>query len=141
MISCSSVGHFPDLTCMFVEVYPVSKWSGSGLASMLLYLLRYSWHWPTIQVYFAIFTSVLIFLQTSAPSSFSSCLEIMDLMGNPRLPLPTLFIKKFRCCCSNRIVEVGDHENQIASSSISVANGANLLHVTIVVITVGSCGL
>ena len=58
-------------------------------------------------------------------------------MGNPGLPLPALLAKKFSCCVSYCLVEVGDHG---ASSSTSVARGANLPPIVAwkALITVGS---
>ena len=81
-----------------------------------------------IQVSFAIFISVLIFLFISlsslAPSSstlffFRSrflVTKIKDLRGKPRVPLPTLFAKTFSCCASYRFVEVSGHGVQISIS-------------------------
>ena len=51
--------------------------------------------------------------------------KIKDLRGNQRLPLPALLAKKFSCCVSYCLVEVGDTESRSASSLTSVARGAN----------------
>ena len=40
--------------------------------------------------------------------------KIKDLRGNPGLPLPALLAKKFSCCVSYCLVEVGDHGVQIS---------------------------
>ena len=58
---------FPDLSCMVVDLpcFSVVRFLTSLYAFLLLFFLKHastSWHWPCIQVPFAIFISVLIFL-------------------------------------------------------------------------------
>ena len=40
--------------------------------------------------------------------------KIKDLRANPELPFPALLAKKFSCCVSYCLVEVGDHGVQIS---------------------------
>ena len=55
--------------------------------------------------------------------------KIKDLRGNPELPLPSLFAKKFSCCVSYRLVEVDDQLIKAsAPSSTSLERDANLPH-------------
>ena len=121
--------HFPDLSCMVVDLlcFSVVTSLTSRYAFLLLFFLRHastSWHLPGIQATFAISISVLIFLLISIvfgsvwlPSRFlqvsSLVTKIKDLRGNPGLPLPAFLVKKSSCCISCCLVEVGDHGVQI----------------------------
>ena len=125
-----------DLPC-----FSVVRSSTSWYAFLLLFFLRHDstfWHWPCIQVSFChlhlrpdlsfnlsiVFSSFWLashFLQVS-----SSVTKIKDLRGNPGLPLPTLIAKKFNCSVCYCLVELVTMESRSASSSTSVARGANL---------------
>ena len=61
-----------------------------------------------ISTVFGSFWLASLFLQVS-----SMVTKIEDLRGNPGFPLPALLAKKFSCCVSNCLVEVGDHGVQI----------------------------
>ena len=53
--------------------------------------------------------------------------KIKDLRGNPGLPLPALLAKKFSCCVSYCLVEVGDHGVQIKNINLLPLIGLEIL--------------
>ena len=71
--------------------------------SVLTFLLM------SLYIVYGSFWLASLFLQVSPLVT-----KINDLKGNPGLPLPTLFDKKFSCCVSYRLVEVGNHGVQIS---------------------------
>ena len=127
---------FVDLPC-FSVVRSLTRW----YAFLLLFFLRHastSWHWPYIQVSFAIFISVLIFLLISLKSSapFGSPLFFFrSRLWSHRSRISGVtqgFI--FRRCLPRSSAAVSvtallkwvTMESRSASSSTSVARGANL---------------
>ena len=62
-----------------------------------------------LSIVFGSFWLTSLFLQVS-----SLVTKIKDLRGNPGLHLPALLAKKFSCCVSYCLVEVGDHGVQIS---------------------------
>ena len=62
-----------------------------------------------LSIVFGSFWLASVFLQVS-----SLVTKIKDLGGNPGLSLPALIAKKFGCCVSYCLVEVGDHGVQIS---------------------------
>ena len=62
-----------------------------------------------ISIVFGSFWLASPFLQIS-----SLVTKVKYLRGNPGLPLPALLAKKFSCCVSYFLVEVGDHGVQIS---------------------------
>ena len=85
-----------------------------------------SWHWLCIQICFChlhlcpdlSFNLPIVFVAFGLTSllfqASSLVTKVKDIRGNPGLPLPALLGKKFSCCVSYCIVEVGDHRVQIS---------------------------
>ena len=115
--------HSPDLSCMVVDL-PCFSMSGLGLCFLAIILSEACFNFLTLALYpslfchlhlcpdlsfhlsivFGSFWLASLFLQVS--SLFT---KIKDLRGNPGLPLPALLAKKFSCCVSYCLVEVGGH--------------------------------
>ena len=136
--------HFPDLSCMVVDLpcFSVVRSLTSWYTFLLLFFLRHSLDFLALIMYPSIFCHLhlcpdlsfnlsivfgsfwfaSLFLQVS-----SSATKIKDLSGNPGIPLSALLAKMFGCCVSYCLVEVGDHGVQITFLSTSVARGANRL--------------
>ena len=118
--------HFPDLSCMVVDL---PCFSVVRSLTRVVILSEACFHFLALTLYPSIFChlhlcpeltfnlSILfgsfwlasLFLQVSSLAA-----KIKDLRYNPWLPLPALLAKKFSCCVSYCLVEVGDHGVQIS---------------------------
>ena len=85
-------------------INPVSK-------SLLPFVsLSWSFFWSLFSLW-----PLLARLASSSAAGLVFGKKIKELSGNPVIPLPVLLAKKFSCCATYCLVEVGDHGVQISN--------------------------